>query len=82
MRPPDIWTSLTSGASETTTRGGIADYRHYPHEPYPDQPMSIEYYRHYFGTRYQSRDIGPLHIVLPYCPDQWETHAVRPDQDL
>ena len=62
-------------------RGGIVDYGHYPHEPYPDQPMSIEYYRHYFGTRYQSRDIGPLHIVLPYCPDQWETHAARPDQD-
>lgn len=62
-------------------RGGIVDYGHYPHEPCPDQPMSVEYYRYYFGMRYQSRDTGPLHVVLPYCPDQWETHAVRPDQD-
>jgi len=62
-------------------RGGIVDYGHYPHEPCPDQPMSLEYFRHYFGMRYQSRDLGPLHVVLPYCPDQWETHATRPDQD-
>jgi len=62
-------------------RGGMVDDGHYPHEPYPDQPMSIEYYRYYFGMRYQSRDMGPLHVVLPYCPDQWETHVVRPDQD-
>ncbi len=63
-------------------RGASITLNHYPHRPWPDEPLSVAYYRYFAGMRYQSRDFGSLlHVVLPYCPDQYEALQVRPDQD-
>ncbi|OHB53861.1 MAG: hypothetical protein A2Y10_00325 [Planctomycetes bacterium GWF2_41_51] len=62
-------------------RGKAASTKHYDYKPVPDESNSIEYYKYYCGMLYQSRDIGDrLHVVLPYCPDQWTIHNPRPQQ--
>lgn len=62
-------------------RGGTTDFTHYQHAPWPDDPASLRYYEYYCGLRYQSRDFGKrLHVILPYCPDQWDAYYPRPDQ--
>lgn len=62
-------------------RGKAGSTEHYEYKPVPDEANSIEYCKYYCGMLYQSRDIGDrLHVVLPYCPDQWTIHNPRPRQ--